>query len=184
MIKIARIAAIDEPDWIKLDLKKQSLDFEKTPIEHDFPVFNLRKPALMKTIFMQFVTDELLMKVLSSIKDENLVLSQKKSWVYQPKLSDAYKALAISIRIQGLQNKPQENRKNHRPLKESINLAITHFRSTFPDVQVLTFEKASKLLTHCVFTNDFYPEICANFQNSVKTLGQFVAGDEKLLHFT
>jgi hypothetical protein len=33
---IARIAAIDEPDWIKLDLKKQSLDFEKTPKELEF----------------------------------------------------------------------------------------------------------------------------------------------------
>jgi hypothetical protein len=45
-------------------------------------------------------------------------------------------------------------------------------------------KQASCWLTYCVFSNDFDPEICANYQNFVKSLGQFVAGDKKLIHFT
>jgi hypothetical protein len=61
------------------------------------------------------------------MKDVNLILSQKKSWVYRPKLRDASMAFAISIRIQGVQQRPQGNWKNHRPLKESTLLAIPTF---------------------------------------------------------
>ena len=72
--------------------------------------------------------------------------------------------------------------RNIRPLRENIEKARAHLKSTFPDAIMPAINVICKLITHFVFQASHFNHISLNFQSIVVTLGQYVAGDEKLLH--
>ena len=131
--KIARIAAVAEENWEELDGKVHALNFEKTEMANSFPLFNLRGSHSLFTIFMHFVTEDLINDVLGGIDPQFLVINKEPLFILRPNVPLVLKVLAIYIRIQGFQEKPKENMKNKRPLRENIQKACTHFKSTFPD---------------------------------------------------
>jgi len=95
-----------------------------------------------------------------------------------------YQTLALSIRIQGLQNRPLRNEQHDRPLRNSIKLAIEHFKRRFPDVKILSQYKFERLVSIPLFISEHFELISRNFQRIVLMLGDCVAGDEKLFRFT
>ena len=95
-----------------------------------------------------------------------------------------YQALATEIRIQGINNAPKENMNNDRPLRVAIQEAIDHFTYKFPDSRLLAVDSQEKIMARFLFTKDISKELSTNFLKLVVHLGQGVAGDEKLLHFT
>lgn len=95
-----------------------------------------------------------------------------------------YQILAISIRIQGLQNRPLRNQKNYRPLRNALEEARTHLIQRFPDVKSYSKRKFNVLISIPIFTAEYYEDISTCFQGIVQSLGDSVAGDEKLFHFT
>ena len=161
----------------------------------------LVSPTLLG-IFLIFVTTEL----LEAIWNAGLLVNR---WVYQkptptgstakrirlnPRIINGgkfslkliYMWLAVSIRLFGTQNNPMENTVNGRPIRENIKLEAAYFDSkyedkhiTAPNIGYLEFLTANFLIT-----NEFFPIISKNFQSLIHRLGCFVAGDEKLLHYT
>lgn len=92
--------------------------------------------------------------------------------------------MAVSIRIYGLQNRPLQNRKNHRPLRDNIKEALTHFKTIDNHAIVPGINKIEHLIAVPLFKFDYAEVISQNFLSSVLMLGETVAGDEKLFHFT
>jgi hypothetical protein len=162
------------------------------------PLFHLRKPVHALTLFNHFLP-ELLLKL---IWDHNKVMNPL-VWEYGKKqrrsinggdfvYATLLQFLSCQIRITALQNKSKENQKNHKPLRENFMEARDHFgnllkgpnfagfsRYEFPGIEIL-----ERLNAKFQFSADFSDLISKNFQSLVSRVGEFAAGDEKLLHFT
>ena len=134
------------------------------------------------------MTDELLTKVSERWVVKDLYRGDKTA-AGSPKLfriskKQMWQALAIQVRLIGLQKKCTENDPVKHPLKKFIRECIDYFNDKCEDLeQQISFKVVEKLMT--ILTFDGF-EDCLNkaFQDIVFKLGQSVAGDEKLFHFT
>jgi hypothetical protein len=181
-----------------VDFDEWDFHLPKLPSGSHLPVFNKRAPVLALDLFNFFLPESLLRKVWVDNKEANPLV-----WEYGVKKRRCINGgdfvyatilffLACQIRIIALQNKPMENVKNTNPLRESFNEARTHFGKVlfgdeftgfapfqFPGIEIL-----ERLNAHFQFTANFFDAISKNFQAIVKRIGEYAAGDEKLLHFT
>ena len=66
---------------------------------------------------------------------------------------------------------------------EAIKESRSHFRENFrekiPEVNIL-----KTLLARYLFTENYFAGLTDNVMSIIRRFGEFVAGDEKLLHFT
>ena len=170
----------------------------QVPPGTELPVFNERAPVLALSLFNFFLPETFLKKVWDDRKDADPLI-----WQYGKKDRRSINGgdfvyatilffIACQIRILAFQKKPMENSKNTRPLRESLEEARNRFgkvlygdtltefpRFTCPGLVILEF-----LNSRFQFTSEFFDSISKNFQAIVKRLGEYAAGDEKLLHFT
>ena len=152
-----------------------------------FPIFILRGPRTLFQIFNHFVTDELIRKILSDFKDKDFELGGTTRHG-NPRLacfsiSDVWQALAVQVYIVGVQKRSTENEKNDSPLKTSIKNALLFFANLNRTKKVIGVPKVLKL-TSIINFHYYERELCNNFQCFLCKLGDSVAGDEKLFHFT
>ena len=101
-----------------------------------------------------------------------------------PTLKHIYQVLAISVRIQGLQNAPSLHKHFRRPLEKSIAEASKYFDKLYPRSLSPNSKIVQKLLTRFLISADHYELLSNNILSLIRTLGEAVSGDEKLLHFT
>lgn len=164
--------------------------FNELPPVDAFLTFNLRSPCSRVDIFTRFLTAELLEDIWGRENDPQ-------KWLYRTKPKNKtinkgqfsikliYKFLAICIRIQGLQNDPKESQHVQRPLRDAIVESIDFFRNKYPQNHWPPGATICEFLcSHYLITSAFFEKLSLNFQSIVLKLGQFVAGDEKLLRFT
>lgn len=111
-------------------------------------------------------------------------MDSENTWTYHPTVHHIYFALAVCIRIQGLQNTPKRNTKNFRPLRTAIHEALDHFQQSYPSHSIPGMVILEKLISLPLFTDDYAEDISNNFQNSILHLGERVCGDEKLFRYT
>lgn len=175
----ARRARIAEIGWKSMDLKSEKYDYERVPDFKQFLTFSFRSSTLVG-LFTTFYDKKLVRKIWES-----------RTWRYKGtkvinwgKLSYKllYKFLAMMVYIIGKQNKPNEGNPGKRPLRTAIEEAQEFFKDYYekpPGISVTEY-----LATHFLLTNDYFKDLSSNFQSIVVNLGQSVAGDEKLLHFT
>ena len=75
------------------------------------------------------------------------------------------------------------DRCNGRPLLDNCFEAKRYFEDKFrgssPGVNIL-----GRLIAQYLITDDLFADLTDNFLDIVDSLGEWVAGDEKLLHFT
>lgn len=86
----------------------------------------------------------------------------------------------------GNQNCPREGGPHgKRPLREAIQEAIDYYQDISPNC----FRNCGREIMEVLFArflirDEYFEDISRNFQALVDHPGQFIAGDEKLFHFT
>lgn len=135
-----------------------------------------------------FITDDL----LTAIWDEGL----PHCWKYksgghtcsvfkgQLDMKQLRRFLAVQIRITGLQNQPVEGNNEKKPQRTAIREATAHFRESFPNCTGPGISIVEFLCSQFRIHHKHFEKLSRNFQSVLLDLGQVVAGDEKLLHFT
>lgn len=170
--------------FVALDKRHDNLEYEGMDLHHRFPVFGLIGRPCVLRIFLKFITREFVGKLLEDLDPDLLWLEPARDLLLKPTVDMYYEALAITIRIQGIQNRPLWNRTNNHPLRDAIVEARQHFKELKPEIDPMSIKKAQKLLAVGLIQNQYFDQLSLNFQSIVASLGEFVAGDEKLLHFT
>jgi hypothetical protein len=105
----------------------------------------------------------------------------------QPKVSYIYKVLASYIWIVGKQFFYPESSKEQRPLRKSLDSAAEHFEEKFHhqmNGKMPNKHIQEKIIGNVHITFEYFNILSADFQSIVSELGEFIGGDEKLLHFT
>lgn len=179
-----KIERIQMEGFQELDHKYDRLTLVDRATSDCFLTFRRRTVNSILSIFLTFVPTNLVTQILQNDEVRTMILAYSKYWSYSPSLKDIYLLLAISIRIQGLQNKPLRNSINTRPLRAAIKEARSHFQGLlgcdiFPGINVL-----ERLMAIPLLREEYYDDICKNFQKFVLRVGERVCGDEKLFHFT
>jgi len=78
--------------------------------------------------------------------------------------SDLWKAIAIEVRIIGMQNKSTENGPLARPLRlNRLGEALDHFKMKFPAAKVMGYDKLEIIISRIVMFDTLKDEISRNF---------------------
>jgi hypothetical protein len=99
-------------------------------------------------------------------------------------LKALYLVLAMYVRITGLQNGPNENETNDRPLRNAIIEAHDHFKELTEYGPIPSISTCETLLSRFRIAYTHFELISRRFRSCLKHVGRVIAGDEKLLHFT
>ena len=95
---------------------------------------------------------------------------------YQPTVKMIYQLLALHIKIFGDQEVPVGSNPKRHPMEDALKSARDYFSPC------LNF--CEKLISIFLFNGDSEDALNWSFQSFIDKLGQYVAGDEKLIDFT
>jgi hypothetical protein len=198
MKKTKKKEAVANPDFKLLDKDEWTFGLPQPAPGTHLNVFKYRAPISAWTLFNSFLPKSLLKKIWDDRKaNDPLAWSYGKSKPRtigggQFSYSLILCFLACQVRITGLQNKPKENEKNDHPLRGNYINAKSHFENMlketagdetntgkFPGIAILEL-----LSGRFQFVAEYFDSISKNFQAIVGKIGEYTAGDEKLLHFT
>ena len=98
-------------------------------------------------------------------------------------LSRLYQFMALYLRVQAQQNVPSESKKVTDPQHANLAEASKHFQALFPDLPPMGVGTAEIYLSKLVMNEEDEQYLSTQFQSIVTSLGQWVAGDEKLFKF-
>ena len=90
-----------------------------------------------------------------------------------------YSFFAVKMRIHALQKKCKASQPGENLLINAIEESISHFGEKLPGKNIL-----KSLLARYLLTENYFARITDNIMSIIRRFGEFVAGDEKLLHFT
>jgi hypothetical protein len=189
--KIARTVAVDEPNWIPWDKEHYHYESLKLPRETAFASFQFRGPVSKLEIFLKFLPLPFINTIMENLSPSTWVLNESKKKRIDPKVSTILKVLAVTMRIQAFQVDSKESKAGKQPLKDAIILARDHFNTTGPPMipgqrypNCPGVDICSKLIGNFHIQYQHFAELSQNFQSILLSLGQFIAGDEKLFHLT
>ena len=180
-----------EDGWIDINPVREKLVLKPQPIpEHQFPVFTLREGTRMITILTSFIDIPFAEYMISCVPRERWMMhhagrSPTSKWSahwINPTVGDLYRAYAVYIRIQGLQNVPKESDPKKRPRRDAIKEALASFNAKFGYVD-FTYTKVERYLQNCKISEKFYDILSERFRSIIRSLGAWVSGDEKLLKY-
>lgn len=175
------ISYMQSEGWRFVDKAKDCFELRNVVPQERFMVLNIRNGTRWD-ILKRIITRELLESILNTHAPETWCLQQGR--YFTPTFQHIYKMLAIAVRIQGIHNTPSLHKHNTRPLEKAIKSSREHFDIRHPDSTSPNSKVIERLLTHFLISADHYELLSRNFQSVVRILGECVAGDEKLLHFT
>ena len=95
-----------------------------------------------------------------------------------------YMSFAIYCHVQGKYVKPNKTTKCQQPLETAVNEARKVFHDQFPTSQIPNTKCILKLFTYFLFDFEWYERISDNCQGILRHIGDYVAGDKKLFHYT
>lgn len=192
--KAARAVVIAgrEAGWVRWNPKECCFLRPHVPREDSFATFKCRIVTSYGKMFREFVTDAVMDANINSIEPARLALrsgntptSNLKSIRITP--SKWWKSMALQIRIIGRHIVPQENTtggaKRRRPARVAIEEGIAHFRALPNAGKVFGVDIFERLIA-VTLLNEHEELISNNFRSVMATLGEAVAGDEKLYFFT
>jgi hypothetical protein len=90
-----------------------------------------------------------------------------------------YSFFAVKMRIHALQKKCKASQPGENLLIKAIKECRSHFGEKLPGKNIL-----QTLLARYLLTENYFARITDNIMSIIRRFGEFVAGDEKLLHFT
>ncbi len=178
------IQRMDDAGFRELQQGREQLVFEGVDIADKSCTFNFTRNPCILRIFLEIVDAEVVEKIIDAITPDALYLEINPGRRIPLDSDMMYEVLAFTVRIIGLQNRPMWNRHNRRPLNAAVEEASVHFNATFPQWKPVAIKKVLRLLACAFILKDMYPLLSSKFQSIVATVGEYVAGDEKLFHFT
>lgn len=195
-----QIAIAKNDGWRPIDRKKERFLIRELPPEKSFLSLKHRvagnRPATYFILLRKFITDELISHLIENFDERDTTMNSRKYRDEYGQLTSvgyrklklcpkyAWQALAVQVRITGRQSKSKENKKIIDPLKTNITEAMAHFNSISDINQCVGRNTLEKYISLMLLTEDFAEEISKNFFGLVLSLGQHIAGDEKLWGFT
>lgn len=184
-----------EIGWEGMDNKKFIYMHTEIAKESAFPIFKARPtaaaPITLLSIFLAIINESLIQNMLLKIQTVNpnvWTIGYGKHVKISTKL--IYLMYAVKIRIIGLQNKSTENEAKQRPLRDSVTEALCHFNDISSGFVspvrncVYPCDKMERMMSRLKLDETHFAELSLNFQSLLTCPGEFVAGDEKLLHYT
>ena len=135
-------------------------------------------------IFTQFVTEDLINKVMARYPEESLIIGNRSDSDRPQRMKLRYTYvwtyIAIQVRIVAKQHRSTENNPIQKILRVNLQEAKTHFEvtGTVPGINIIEH------LSSIILFDEMEDILNENFQKLAESLGQCVAGDEKLFHFT
>lgn len=170
--------------WRHIDKKVECFVLDElAPMDAFLSFKRIHAPRFID-IFQRFVTDELITKVMNRWSDKDLYLGDTTKAgspkQLKPTKKLVWQTLAIQVRLIGLQNKSTENDPIKNPLNHFIKDCIEYFKDDDDKISLKSVEK----MIHIMTFDGCEDMISKSFQEIVLKLGQSIAGDEKLFHFT
>jgi hypothetical protein len=189
--KISAIsAAVDEEGWELVDFKKYKYKHREVPVESAALLYKLSSsilfPLKLVDVFLRFYSADLMESMLRGHAAVNPVWNHlskgSQSKRASTSLPDIYRALAVKIRLYGLQQRPSEHERRLDPYLSAVREALEHFAILHPKKAQDPY-RVKKLLSCFMLTFEYFDELSINWQSVVRDVGEFIAGDEKLLKF-
>ncbi|KAJ1412138.1 hypothetical protein B484DRAFT_402420 [Ochromonadaceae sp. CCMP2298] len=186
--KISAIsAAVDEEGWELVDFKYKH---REVPPESAALLYKLSSsaffPLKLVDVFLKFYSWDLMGSMLRGHAAANPVWNHlskgSQSKRASTSLPDIYRALAVKIRLYGLQQRPSEHERRLDPYLSAVREALKHFAILHPKKAQDPY-RVKKLLSCFMLTFDYFDELSINWQSVVRDVGEVIAGDEKLLKF-
>jgi hypothetical protein len=137
-------------------------------------------------LFRKIVDPDLLESILSRVRATHpaYFYSTQRKGELQVDVKLLYKYYAAYIRVQGLQNTPTESNRRQDARRVSFQEALHHFKTNVNDEKTPGIAAIELIHGRFYITKDEEALLNERFQQVVTSLGQHVAGDEKLFHFT
>jgi hypothetical protein len=172
-------------DWEEMDLTANSYRIIESNHVQAAATLNFPVGTSLLDIFLSFVTIPLLESIWQDLASTRLKTNGR-STVFggEFNVNKIYQFLAIQIRIICEQKPPKESGRHQRALRDAFKRAKDQFGELFPDVDTLGIKILELLSSRFLITNNYFDVLSRNFQAVLNDLGQIIAGDEKLLHFT
>ena len=167
--------------WRPVDSANESFHLPHTVDADRYPTFNFRTASFLK-IFLRFVTVPLVTKIAQDIDPADLTYDCGS--VILLSLCSIYKLLAIWIRIYGEQHASRGVIRHSRPLREQLIWYRDHFKDCYPRIDSLGIRFMEIVTTNFLFDSRYSKQLSHNFRSILRGIGNVVAGDEKLLHFS
>ena len=178
--KIEKVAKANEEGFKTLDKHHDRLTWTSPPPYEINALFNLHGDASLLTIFLKIF----LTQIIQSVSTAQLIIDKKRAKALHLTHKLIYGTFAVIIRIQGIHNAPKPNTRNYHPLKSAIEEARNHFSTLHPLFRNFCINHILKVIALGLLSGDISDALSLQFQDLVKHVGEYVAGDEKLLHFT
>ena len=169
--------------WRRVRKQEETYFIPPALIEQPFAVLTIRSETTTRfQIWTKFITESLLQGILHTLAPETWQLEEGR--FFRPTMKMFYMTMAIYIRVQGNYKVPHVCHRNQRPLREAIEEARRHFTDAHPNLPAICRHYVEKLLAHFLIDHTYIEYLSENFQSIVRSLGESVAGDGKLFHFT
>lgn len=140
------------------------------------------------TLFRQFVTPAIITQLFDNFPESAVILSKDLNTgaTRRFRLTEnmIWETLAVQIRITGRQVRSTENDPQPRSLSTNVNEARKHFEKAL-DYHCANRESLESVIALCcLLSQEYSSDLSANFVSVIESLGQYIAGDEKLFHYT
>lgn len=171
------VKAAEEEQWEEVDRATQKYTYPKLAGSDAFAVLDVQPHASRMAIFFKLMPPDWLEQVLHKCARRN-----KKNMVFTK--SKVMMCMAIYILVQGKQQKPIQNQTNRDAQRVSFMAAVEELQTAAPNQDPPGVNLIEKIHSQLCLDAEDEKQLSANFQSVVLSLGQWVAGDEKLFHYT
>jgi len=135
-------------------------------------------------LFLRFLPSNFLRRILDAVPHGHWSYNEGgRIHTVDPTLRKAYTNLAIYLRLIFRSHDENHVGDDFTTRSDAVRLAKQHFTAEFPDIQFPSCHISDIMFANVHITGAFFAEL-ENFNSVLSELGAFVAGDEKLLHFT
>jgi hypothetical protein len=139
-------------------------------------MFNINHNSSLLDIFMHYLPLAFVTQIVNDINPNVWIRGGKR---IISKLSYVYQTMAIYIWLVGSQIRSPIGT-NHDVLSQAIQVA----RNALGKEKTPGIDIVKRIIANVHITHSYFPQLNQHFCAIVRELGEFVAGDEKLLHFT
>ena len=170
--------------WRDIDRNVKCFPYDEVAPVDAWATFNIpKRDASLSNIFKSFITNDIIANLSRKFSDTNPLLGVRNYSTSQKRIvidnKKVWQSFAIYIYICAKGNRASEVRTNGKFMRTAINDARKYFMEQV-GIETIGRETIEKLLTMVLLTKEYTPRISENFVSILMSLGQYVAGDEKL----
>ena len=185
---LRRIQESGENLWRRVDFKEEYFNIMQTTPEDTFAIPSFQTNTSMVDIFLNIITPELLESIWTEDDPAKWYYGntthsrQINRGVFSAKI--VYQVIAVYIYLMGVQDTILDDYSGNNPLRETIMKSLNNLGELVENADLPGIQITATLISRFLIRREDYKVICDNLKRCVTHPGRFLAGDEKLLHFT